>query len=630
MNRLFRSFAMSNRAMGHGNRWQAIGVAFTVVLTAFLDCTPANGKEPRVETTTERLVAAARQAEIDDDVAGHFALLRQAVRIDPNYQLARWQLGQVQANDEWIAVEEAQRRAAADPQQQDYRRLRAEHGDTPQGQLALARWCRGNGLSDEARFHWANVLSVDPNNNEALRTLKLHWYDGRLLSREEIKQAKQETIGTRRASRRWKAAVADWQRALSKKHGDTPSDILDAIRAVNDPAAIPSFERVTLDADQSESAKNESRRQLSLAFLDALDAMSDSAATASLVRHAVQSSLSDVRDAAIERLRKRPLHDFVPALLEGLTSPIETSVRVVRDDDGSVQYLHSMYREGPFADWSHRVSHSIHQQADPEQIVARLASDETFLAAQATRNVATDAVSAAGAARSARRFEQQISAAEQQIAQANEAAGVLNARIIVVLAGTTDQSLGAEPRAWWDWWQDYTEYYRTEKRPVYETQDVSQAYIVPELPKECFARGTPVWTKTGQRPIESLELGELVLAQNVNTGELAYKPVIGRTVRPPSEILKLKINDEEIRTTRGHLFWVDGWRMAKELKEGASLRGVTGSARMKSVESSGQEQAYNLVVAEFNTYFVGESGVLVHDNTPRTPTRATVPGLAAK
>jgi hypothetical protein len=70
--------------------------------------------------------------------------------------------------------------------------------------------------------------------------------------------------------------------------------------------------------------------------------------------------------------------------------------------------------------------------------------------------------------------------------------------------------------------------------------------------------------------------------------------------------------------------------MAKELEEGAILHGVTGAPRVQSVEKSGQEEAYNLVVAEFNTYFVGESGVLVHDNTPRTPTRATVPGLAAK
>ena len=75
---------------------------------------------------------------------------------------------------------------------------------------------------------------------------------------------------------------------------------------------------------------------------------------------------------------------------------------------------------------------------------------------------------------------------------------------------------------------------------MYETSDDTYAqYTPPPIPPnaECFAAGTLVWTKTGQRPIESLEIGDLVLAQNVDTGELAYKPVIGRTVRPPKRLV---------------------------------------------------------------------------------------------
>lgn len=319
---------MRSRAISGKSCERVLIVVIVIALVAFTGGNSADGNEPRVETTAERLVAAAQQAEIDGDIAGHFALLRQAVRIDPGYELARWQLGQVQVDGEWIAVEEAQRRASANPQQADYRRLRAEHGNTPQGQLALARWCRGNDLSEESRVHWASVLSVDPNNKEALRALKLHWHDGQLRTREQIKDAKQETNDARRATRRWKAAVAGWQRALAKKHDGSPIEILDEIRAVNDPSAIPSFERVTLDTDGSESKSNERRRQLSLAFLDALETMSDTAATQSLVRHGVQSSFSKVRDEAIERLRKRPLHDFVPLLLDGLAAPIESSFRM--------------------------------------------------------------------------------------------------------------------------------------------------------------------------------------------------------------------------------------------------------------------------------------------------------------
>jgi hypothetical protein len=96
--------------------------------------------------------------------------------------------------------------------------------------------------------------------------------------------------------------------------------------------------------------------------------------------------------------------------------------------------------------------------------------------------------------------------------------------------------------------------------------------------------------------------------------------------------MKLSVGTEEILSTRGHPFWVAGvgWRMAKELGEGAILHAITGSARIVAAKESVHAEAYNLIVADFNTYFVGESGILVHDNTPRRPTRASVPGLPKK
>jgi hypothetical protein len=139
-----------------------------------------------------------------------------------------------------------------------------------------------------------------------------------------------------------------------------------------------------------------------------------------------------------------------------------------------------------------------------------------------------------------------------------------------------------------------------------------------------------VWTNTGQRAIETIEIGDPVLSQNVNTGELAYQPVVGRTVRPPSPILKMTLGNRELRTTLGHPLWVSGvgWRMAKEVGEAAILHGVHGPVRVDAVEPNTDAEGFNLVVADFNTYFVGESGILVHDNTPRQPTAAVVPGLA--
>jgi len=108
--------------------------------------------------------------------------------------------------------------------------------------------------------------------------------------------------------------------------------------------------------------------------------------------------------------------------------------------------------------------------------------------------------------------------------------------------------------------------------------------------------------------------------------------VVGRTVRSPSATVNLSLGNEKVRTTLGHPFWVVGvgWRMAKELGDGAILHGVHGPVRIYAVEPADVVEAYNLIVADFNTYFVGEAGVLVHDNSPREPTTAIVPGLSAQ
>jgi hypothetical protein len=102
-------------------------------------------------TTAERLVEQAAQAEQSGNSGRQFALLREAVRIAPDYPLARWQLGQIEVDGDWLAVEETQRRAEADAKQASYRQLRAQYGETFQDQLALARWCRKNDLDEEAR-----------------------------------------------------------------------------------------------------------------------------------------------------------------------------------------------------------------------------------------------------------------------------------------------------------------------------------------------------------------------------------------------------------------------------------------------------------------------------------------------
>ena len=129
--------------------------------------------------------------------------------------------------------------------------------------------------------------------------------------------------------------------------------------------------------------------------------------------------------------------------------------------------------------------------------------------------------------------------------------------------------------------------------------------------------------------IEAVKTGELVLSQNPETGELAYRPVFYTTVRPPSRLIEIHLGSTVIRVSRGHPLWVDGigWQMAKELKAGQRLHTPAGSVEIESAQQNGEAECYNLVVADFNSYFVGEHRFLVHDNLLRQVTTATVPGL---
>jgi hypothetical protein len=597
------------------------------------DCAPTSAKQ---------LIHRAGKAKADGRAAVAYALLRQVVRLEPDNSLAHWQLGQVRIDHAWVSIEEAQRRAEADPRQERYRERKEIAGDSPQGQLSLARWCRGNRLDDEALVHWTSVLTVDPKNREALHATGMRWHDGELTTIAQIRDARQASAETKQANRRWATKVAGWTRALANRNEKAPTAVIEEIRAIDDVEAIPAFEEVTLKGPQSGNEKNTAVKRLSLAFVKALNQMHEEEATNSLLRHAVMSSFVDVRVDAISVLRYRPLVDYVPTLLDNFLAPMQTAYRVVNDLDGSVHYLHAVYREGPFEDWSYRTERTIYQPGSPVGFATMLTGSAMNRGSglPGLSNVGgtpARAVSRAGAARSARNYEKEIVDGERNVAEANEKTAALNERIVSVLTGTTDQSLGAEPRPWWDWWADYTDYQHGGSRPVNSTVDTSYDYIIPPMQSgpssvECFVRGTPVWTKTGLRPIEILTTGDLVLSQDVNTGEIRYKPVLARTLRPAGPTVQVTTEDESFLSTRGHPLWVAGagWKMSKELGAGMVLQTLAGSGQVRSVQSARDAETYNLVVGDFNTYFVGSSGILAHDNTPRRSTQAVLPGIFKK
>ena len=66
---------------------------------------------------------------------------------------------------------------------------------------------------------------------------------------------------------------------------------------------------------------------------------------------------------------------------------------------------------------------------------------------------------------------------------------------------------------------------------------------------------------------------------------------------------------------------------ARELQSGMVLHTPTGGVHVSDVGPGNMETTYNLIVADYHTYFAGMLKVLSHDNTVRLPSQASVPGL---
>ena len=210
--------------------------------------------------------------------------------------------------------------------------------------------------------------------------------------------------------------------------GDVRSreEALDEIRAVSDVEAIPALEDLTLVRKLTSHARFEIALHVGLAFVDALNAMQDDAATQSLLRHAGLAPISDIREAAGEALKRRSLHGYVPQLLAQLSMPIESSFRVVSEDDGSVHYWHSLYRQGRDANWSIEGRSSLIQH-DFDGATLFVGDDRrTVLGVDRESDASVAARMGHVASQSRIRYASSAITTEQQVARMNEETAAIN------------------------------------------------------------------------------------------------------------------------------------------------------------------------------------------------------------
>ena len=152
----------------------------------------------------------------------------------------------------------------------------------------------------------------------------------------------------------------------------------------------------------------------------------------------------------------------------------------------------------------------------------------------------------------------------------------------------------------------------------------------------CFVAGTPVWTPSGERPIENIAEGDIVFSRDEASAAIKPRRVLRTFTRRALGLVAVTIasaqKSDTLRVTAEHRFWTGdrGWAEAATLAKGESLVDLAGDVvRVASVVALAEEAVvYNFEVEETHTYFVGHTATWVHNACD--PIKPTFDGLTGQ
>ena len=437
-----------------------------------------------------------------------------------------WQAGYIRSGKLWRPYETSLPEGEQAKSLDEYRNLRLELANQPHGDWKLANWCRKNGLLDQERVHLMQVLREgDPSvNRDALyERLGCQKSGGVWVSPKERQDAARFKDEMAISQKRWGVKL---ETIVQRLEGTARQRVQaeKQLKEIDHPSAVP----VIL------SSLCVVNPFLADYGIQTLAQIPEFEASRALAGQAVFSPWRQVRTKAIENLKQRKLEEFVPDLLLVLTKPIRTSSQPTFQTAVMPGNKKSMNWDYFWIDESQETIRVGVRRLFPISVPADLVKIQSM----ARPEIASNYDAKTGQRLNSKSdwlalFEmlEQSEMLDRDADLINDFRNATNERVGMVLSKCTDEPPSSDPVHWWTWWANYSSVGLIQQKNVVIVDERQSQPNVPSLSVvtrqlSCLVAGTPIWTELGFVPIETIQPGDRVLAKNVETGELVYKPVM--------------------------------------------------------------------------------------------------------
>ncbi len=598
-----------------------VGLVLVVLFSVLVRATDSSGNESKSDSASSSnlTVVAALQAEAEGDLDRREKLLASLSTSDTSSSQSL--RGKLQVRQgEWKSIDESIEDSNKNKKLVQYDLVRQRYADTAANHVELAKWCKAAKLPEQGRAHLIRALRIDPENHDAHQALgnRKSGYDW--ISPKQIREAEDREKRTNSSLKEFGFAMRTIARDLGSNNNAIAAKAEQRFAKIRDSRSIPAM---------GASFSNASFRAIE-SGVDWLGTHTHPDAGQTLMHFAIFHESEFVRELASQQLVKRDPYEFVPSLIELVTSPVHSTLEPVFDRTGLLRgFQHAFSREGVEQD------QYLVMQTSIQGVRRGPRGSGTDTAIQGVR--LSNAASIPEPAREAiERAQDAATKREGRVASRNQQTQKINLRVAALVSKIAGRNVSSYPRELWGWWYEHNERERPQARTARYVRLYDESnYDIESSPTramsgECFVKGTPVTTQNGLKPIEKIVTGDLVLSKDIRTGELAWKPVIEPTRRPATSLLTIRAGCDELKCTPGHVFWVSGhgWRKASELIPGNILHAAKVPVAIDQIAETEAAETYNLIVSENSNYFVGKQMIFSHDYTSRSYAPQVVPGYS--